>query len=515
MRPTMMLFSHLCNQDYITGAEKHLLFLAQELSTWYECILMVPQEGRLSALARAAGIRSEIMPCPLMYSIVRPAADLPQEWERWKQAPEFSAIVNLLGQMQPEIVLTNTAVHPLPAAAAASLGIPVLWVINETIADNPHTALAASLISSHADGIIGTSETTLQPIRPAAGDTPLYMLPPSWHPNGLQPRSWLRFRRSKRRDLGVATGHVLIGYISAAIYPEKGLDHFIRMAIQVAAQRPSARFVIFGEPADHGYYDTCLGMIANSPYADRFRFIRFEASVQHIYPAMDIVVVPSLLPEGFGLTALEGMVFGKAVIAYASGGLAEILAATGNSAYSIESGNEERLTQAVLDVTRSSSVWKKAGIRNGKSVIRVYGHAVFRDRLKKMLASYVLHHPQRYRVIQGDSPDVFVSDPDSGTYRRVPAGMPEHASLLPQARRIPADILNGVIPSADRSPDGNPRRRPMSRHPHLRSRRRAKRGKRLGRHRRHWPGAIRARRRNRTAARSSRVRRGKRLRKKR
>ncbi|WCR29776.1 glycosyltransferase family 4 protein [Paenibacillus thiaminolyticus] len=129
--------------------------------------------------------------------------------------------------------------------------------------------------------------------------------------------------------MGIAAGHVLIGYIAAAFYPEKGLDHFIRMALRVAVQRPFARFVILGEPTDHGYYDACLGMIANSPYADRFRFIRFEASVQHVYPAMDIVVVPSLLPEGFGLTALEGMIFGKAVIAYASGGLAEILAATG------------------------------------------------------------------------------------------------------------------------------------------------------------------------------------------
>lgn len=508
----MMLFSHICNQDYITGAEKHLLFLAKELSTWYECVMLVPQEGRLSALARAAGIRSEIMPCPLMYSLVRPGADLPEEWEHWKRAPEFGAIVTLLEQIQPDIVLTNTAVHPLPAAAAAASGIPALWVINETIADNPHTALAAALISSHADGIIGTSETTLQPIRPAAGDTPLYLLPPSWNPNALQPRSWPRFRRSKRKALGVAAGHVLIGYISAAIYPEKGLDHFVRMALQVAAERPSARFLILGEPADHGYYESCLGMIANSPYADRFRFIRFEPSVQHVYPAMDIVVVPSLLPEGFGLTALEGMIFGKAVIAYASGGLAEIQAATGNSAYSIETGNEERLTQAVLDATRSSSAWKKAGIRNGKNAVRVYGHAVFRERLKKLLVSHVLHHRQKYQVIQGEGPDVFAADPDSGIYRRVSPGMPEHGSLLSRARRIPADILYGAVPSAG-SPGAN-LRRSLSRHPHPRGRRRPKRGRRLRSRRRHWFGGLRTRRRNRKGTRLFRIRRGKRVRRK-
>ncbi|MFD3269542.1 glycosyltransferase family 4 protein [Paenibacillus dendritiformis] len=500
----MMLFSHMCNQDYITGAEKHLLFLAHELSIWYECIIIVPQEGRLSALARAAGIRSEIMPCPLMYSLIRPDADLPEEWERWKRAPEFEAIVELLRHMQPDIVLTNTAIHPLPAAAAASLGIPALWVINETIADTPHTSLAAALISSHADGIIGTSETTLQPIRPAAA--PIYLLPPSWHPNSLQIRSWPHFRRSKRKELGIAAGHVLIGYIAAAIYPEKGLDHFVRMALQVANQRPFARFVIIGEPTDHGYYDACLGMIANSPYADRFRVIRFEASVQHVYPAMDIVVVPSLLPEGFGLTALEGMIFGKAVITYASGGLAEIQAATKNSAYSIETGNVGRLAQAVVDATRSPLVWKKAGIRNRKNAARVYGHTVFRDRLKKLLVSHVLHHRPKYQVIQGDAPDVFVADSDSGTYRRVAPGMPEYELLLPQARRIPADILYGVI-SSEGSP-GDKLRRPLSRHPHLRGRRRTKRG------RRHSPRAIRSGRRKRTGLHRSRIRRSKRLRKK-
>lgn len=517
MKPTMMLFSHMCNQDFITGAEKHLLFLAHELRTWYECIIIVPQEGRLSALARAAGIRSEIMPCPLMYSLIRPTADLPEEWERWKRAPEFEAIVDLLKHMQPDIVLTNTAIHQLPAAAASSLGIPTLWVINETIASTPHTSLAAALIGSHADGIIGTSETTLQPIRPAAGDTPLYLLPPSWHPNALQPRSWPRFRRSKRKELGIAAGHVLIGYIAASFYPEKGLDHFVRMALRVAVQRPFARFVILGEPTDHGYYDACLGMIANSPYADRFRFIRFEASVQHVYPAMDIVVVPSLLPEGFGLTALEGMIFGKAVIAYASGGLAEILAATGNSAYSIETGNEERLTQAVVDATRSPSVWRRAGIRNGKNAVRVFGHAVFRARLKKLLINQVLHHRHKYQVIQGDAPDVFVAESDSGAYRRVAPGMPEYASLLPQARRIPADILYGVM-----SPPGSPDdqlRLPLFRHPQRRGRRRVRRGGRLHRRRRHWPRALRARRRKGKGRgiriHRSRMHRGKRLRKKR
>ncbi|GAC44396.1 glycosyltransferase [Paenibacillus popilliae ATCC 14706] len=463
-------------------------------------------------LAWAAGIRSEIVACPLMYSIVRPSADLPEELERWKQTPEFGAIVNLLGHTQPDIVLTNTAVHPLPAAAAVSLGIPTLWIINETIDDNPYTALAAALISSHADGIIGTSETTLQPIRPEAGDTPLYLLPPSWHPNALRPRSWPRFRRSKRKELGIGAGNVLIGYIAAAIYPEKGLDHFVRMALQVAAQRPFARFVILGETSDHGYYEDCLGIITNSPYADRFRFIPFEASVQHVYPALDIVVVPSLLPEGFGLTALEGMIFGKAVIAYASGGLAEIQASVGNSAYSIETGNEERLIQVLLDATRSPSVWKKAGIRNGKNAVRVYGHAVFRDRLKKLLISHVLHHRPQYQVIQGDAPDVFVADPDSGMYRRISPSMPEHASLLPQARRIPADILHGV--TSEGSPDDNLRRR-LSRHRHLCGRRRTKRGRRLRRRKSHWRWAIRARRRKKKGIRRSRMRRSKRLRKKR
>lgn len=328
MKPTMMLFSHMCNQDFITGAEKHLLFLAHELRTWYECIIIVPQEGRLSALARAAGIRSEIMPCPLMYSLIRPTADLPEEWERWKRAPEFEAIVDLLKHMQPDIVLTNTAIHQLPAAAASSLGIPTLWVINETIASTPHTSLAAALIGSHADGIIGTSETTLQPIRPAAG-TPALSAASILAPERASASLLAPLPPQQEKRIGDSSRTCAYRIYSGFLLSRKRVGPFCPNGASVAVQRPFARFVILGEPTDHGYYDACLGMIANSPYADRFRFIRFEASVQHVYPAMDIVVVPSLLPEGFGLTALEGMIFGKAVIAYASGGLAEILAATG------------------------------------------------------------------------------------------------------------------------------------------------------------------------------------------
>lgn len=43
------------------------------------------------------------------------------------------------------------------------------------------------------------------------------------------------------------------------------------------------------------------------------------------YTAMDIVVIPSMVKEGFGMTALEGLYFAKPVIAFNQGGLSELM----------------------------------------------------------------------------------------------------------------------------------------------------------------------------------------------
>ncbi|MCE5170169.1 glycosyltransferase family 4 protein [Paenibacillus profundus] len=438
MKPKLLLFSHLCNKTYITGAEKLLLFLTRELQAYYDCVLVVPEEGQLSAQASAYQIPFIVQPCLLFYSMVLPSANLHAELEHVRQHSEWDAVVRLLADLRPDIVLTNTAVHALPALAAKSLGIPVLWQINEAIADNAFTSNAVSLIRMFSDGIIGVSETTLALFRRYVAEphVPVYVLPPSWHMDSLEPERWSELRARKRYELNLSPAHRLIGYISSAIYANKGLEHFLHMALQVSERVKDARFVVVGAPADETYFKTCKDKVKSAP-ANRFHFIHFVSSIQSIYPAMDIVVIPSLAPEGFGLTALEGLVFGKPVVAYGSGGLAEIMRATGNEESMAEPGNVNQLTQKVLDLALHRDKAEALGRRNREAAEREFGAGTYRDRLAHILVHHVIHNPAIYRLIQGSQPIVYLED--HGAYRPIPAAHrfkyadPAHVRRLPDA----------------------------------------------------------------------------------
>ncbi|UUZ84299.1 glycosyltransferase family 4 protein [Paenibacillus sp. P26] len=184
----IMLFSHLCAKQAITGAEKYLLTLARELGHHAECTLVVPEEGVLSDEAAAAGVPVVVHPVPLVYSMFNPSSDLIHEVEERLRAGEHGPLIHLLHLHQPDLVIVNTCLSVIPAAAAKKLGIPVAWFITEKIMENSWSRLSAEVIGRYADWIIGISETTLRPLRdlPHLGGK-LHLLPPTWRMEDLQP----------------------------------------------------------------------------------------------------------------------------------------------------------------------------------------------------------------------------------------------------------------------------------------------------------------------------------------
>ncbi|MBU5440833.1 glycosyltransferase family 4 protein [Paenibacillus sp. MSJ-34] len=393
----MILFSHVCNPTSITGAEKLLLFFTREMMPFYDCVLVVPGEGVLSRQARAHGIKVVVQPCPLFFLIYDPPADLPDQLERLKQCAELPKLIRLLKSERPDVVLTNTCVHILPAVAAKTLHIPVVWKITETINENANTAQSVALIDRYSDLIVGISNTTMRSFRGDAIRRKIVILPPSWRMEEFEPEKWPAARKSRRNQLGIAESTRLIGYISTFINPEKGLEHFIKMSLQICEKFAHTQFIIVGSPRDMDYYNRCLAMIQRSKHAHRFRFSGFEDSIQAIYPAMDILVVPSLVQEGFGMTALEGLIFGKPVITYRSGGLSEIQSATGNDRYVVEQGNVEQLTACVSELLADPHAEARVGRSNHQTVQSMFGIESYRKNLNHLAVRINALSPPRPR----------------------------------------------------------------------------------------------------------------------
>lgn len=427
----LLLFSHVSSPKSITGAEKFLLLLAANLSRYFEAVLIAPEEGELTSRAGELGIRTLICRYPSQYTLYAPGPDLPQEVEQLGTHPAFAQLVSLILQEQADLILTNTCVNVLPAMAAASLSIPVIWNVTEVIVRTPYIEHSMNLLSRLSSRIIAISETVLGRLREYIPAEKLGLLYPSWEPAQFHPESWEQLRKRKRAELKLTPEHRLVGFISSFLTEGKGLAHFVEVALSLCEERPEVRVLVIGQKSDRTYYKRCLEQVNESKYYSRFTFIPFEKSVESAYCAMDVLVIPSVIPEGFGLTALEGMLFGKLTAAYDAGGLSEVLGACGFGPFIADCEKTEELAlkvKALLDLPA-----EQAAVLSETSRVLAdanFGPAVYAQRLQAEVALWSGTFPDRLRLSEEEG-GIVVKVQEVSNAEALPIPVPELASPLP------------------------------------------------------------------------------------
>ena len=84
----------------------------------------------------------------------------------------------------------------------------------------------------------------------------------------------------------------------------------------------------------------------------------------------DIVVMPSMIPESFGLVGIEAMASGKPVVAFDAGGIREWLA-DGETGYLVERGDVRGMAERISRLLKNSSLAKRMG-EKGKELVEKY-----------------------------------------------------------------------------------------------------------------------------------------------
>lgn len=494
-KPQLLVFSHLCSPAYVTGAEKLLLFMLRELQPAYDCTLVVPNEGVIAAEARAIGFQTAVIPVPLAASFYLGLPHWRAELQEGMRSEGWVHLNRMLAQRKPDAVLVSTCVHPLPAAAAKGFGIPVVWAVMETMQMTAHTPEIAAFIDAHADRLIGISASTLIPFPPHAA-LRAAVIPPSWHDSELLPETWEASRDSTRRLLGFEPSVPVIGYVASSIYENKGFHHYMDATLSIASSYPQARFLIVGNPVDQPYFEANLEKARAAGMLDRYRWIRFEPRIERIYPAMDGLVVPSVIPEGFGMTALEGMIFGKAVISYASGGLEEIHAATDNRAFAVPLGDSAAMAAKLAELLADPQLLAVAGARNREAAVAAFGIEAYRGRLRAFLDGFHPAGPSGAPLVRGGGPAVYLLE--SGALRPFASdtALLEAGFRFEEVRQVPDEWLALFPAGAPIGKHAAPRRVRTS------GRLRGKRRRRTGRRRSYV--LVRSRRRTRRGSRGKR-----------
>jgi glycosyltransferase involved in cell wall biosynthesis len=199
----------------------------------------------------------------------------------------------------------------------------------------------------HADVVVAMSRAMANQL--AAGGVPVNRIhvihnaiDPAEHSVGGSGSLW-------RRRWGISADEVVLGVIGR-LSPEKGQQIFLEAFQGVVARDPNRRAVLVGDGPEK---ERLMQLVRRLGLANHVLFTGHDPHIEELYPALDLVVIPSL-SEGLPNVLLESLLYGKPVVAAEVGGIPEILKPAG-AGWLVPPGNVLALEHALLDALQDTA----------------------------------------------------------------------------------------------------------------------------------------------------------------
>lgn len=139
----------------------------------------------------------------------------------------------------------------------------------------------------------------------------------------------------------------------------KGVGHFMALAKRLKKQRPNVRFVMLGSKGSR--VQNLVENVGSIPHEDMIDY----------YSRSRCTCIPTLSAEALGLVALETMACGRPAVAYASGGLSEIIKDQ-KTGFLCERGNLAMLEEKVSLLIDNIELAEEMGVCAREHVEREY-----------------------------------------------------------------------------------------------------------------------------------------------
>jgi len=306
----------LCLDQFseLGGAQRCLLELLPAFTNrGWRAHLAAPSNGELFRRASVLGASTDRIRCGPYSSGRKSLADMARfAWEAPRLAREIRALVR---RYDTDLIYVNGP-RLLPAVALATrYGPPVLFH-SHSFLDGYARQLAGRSLSMARAALVASCRFVALPLEPYCRDRGMrvvyngvrQMAPANRARTALDPEAEFR--------IGV------IGRIS----PEKGQADFLRAARMLHENLPRCRFLVCGAP------------LFSDPAAMRYRaeleaqaeglpveFAGWQEDIDGVLANLDLLVVPSTAVDATPRVILEAFAAGVPVLAFASGGIPEIV----------------------------------------------------------------------------------------------------------------------------------------------------------------------------------------------
>jgi glycosyltransferase involved in cell wall biosynthesis len=366
-----VVYLNPCGQ--MGGAEMSLMDLlvsVRSAEPAWKLWLVLGEDGPLVEQAEAAGVT--VIRAPFPRELARlgdsGAARLQALWSCLKAAAGTlgyaAQLRRTLREIEPDIVHSNGfKMHVLGAWCHPRMA-PLIWHVRDYISTRPLMKRLLGWHAGRAAAAIGNSNSVATDIRTVCGaqleTLAIY--------NAIDLERYSPVGRKIDLDLiagltPAPEGTVRVG-LAATLAHWKGHSVFLRALARLPHDLPYRAYVIGGAiyqtENSQRTLDELRALAVELGIGEKVGFTGYVADTAPAIRALDVLVHSSTQPEPFGRVIAEGMASGRAVIASASGGAAELIQ-DGKDALGHPPGDDHALAARISELIRDPELRARLG----------------------------------------------------------------------------------------------------------------------------------------------------------
>ncbi len=343
----------------VSGAERVLLMILNGIDRQrYEPVVVCPADSRMMELATEAKVRARSLAALharftwrldlvaqylfSFYEVIRDARRVVRE-----EAPAF-------------IHANSIRAGLVMSAATMGLNVPVIWHAHDILPRHPFsTAVRMFAALTSRNHVLAVSQAVANRfrgllLRPIKRRVPITVIHNSvdldrFHPDTIS-------RDKTRRSLNLGEDELAVGIVGQ-LTPRKGQLELIEAFAEVADKLPNAILFVVGSALfnrDEEYGARLVRTAASLGIEKHVRFLGARDDVPELMRAFDVMVVNSH-EEPFGLSVLEGLASGTAMVGTDVGGNPEMIT-HGVNGLLTPKGNRNVLAFTLLTLLRDAEL---------------------------------------------------------------------------------------------------------------------------------------------------------------
>jgi L-malate glycosyltransferase len=356
----------------VSGAERVLSMILAGLDrTAIDPVVVCPEASRMMELAATQRVRTR--------GLVNLDARFTWRPDRiLSYLISFARVITrartLVVEESPDVIHANSIRAGLVmAAATVGLKVPVVWHAHDILPRHPLSSavriFAALTSRNHILAVSHAVATRFRGIllRPLPGRVPIEVIHNAVDLDRFQPNS--EARHQIRCELNLSDTQLVVGIVGQ-LTPRKGQLELIEAFAEVARKTPGAILLIVGEALfnrDDEYGEELKRAAASLGVTNRVRFLGARDDVPALMRGLDLLVMNSQ-EEPFGLTVLEGLACGIAVLATSVGGTPEMIRHAENG-WLVNRGDHHDLVRGLFELLQAEPLRRQLGSRGRRDAI--------------------------------------------------------------------------------------------------------------------------------------------------